>query len=116
MIPVTYNATTIALVMKALSNPFFIKMEQGAKEEAALFGMELIVKDAANNESQQLMDIVSLKNRRVDAIIVNPTSAEALIPGIDMARLENIPVITVDRKISEGKIIGHVDTVFCHFF
>ncbi len=99
---------TIGFSISNLGNPFFVSLVKGAKEEAALFGMELIVKDAANNESQQLMDIVSLQNQRVDAIIVNPTSAEAVIPGIDMARLENIPVITVDREISEGKIIGHV--------
>ena len=98
----------IGFSVSDLENPFFASMIKGAKKEAALYGMTLSISDAGNNDSQQLMDIVNFQNQQIDAIIVNPTNAETIIPGIDMARVKNIPVITVDRKISGGKILSHV--------
>ncbi len=98
----------VGLSISNLKNPFFISLVQGAKKAAQLYGMELIIEDAENKDSKQLVDIVNLHNQKVDVLIINPTNAEAVIPGIEMARMSNIPVITVDRKASGGDILCHV--------
>jgi len=98
----------VGFSVSTLDNPFFSLMVKGAKEAARLYGMELIIKNAENNNSTQLMDIVALNNLGVDAMIINPTHAETIVPGVDMATSNQIPVITVDRKISRGNILSHV--------
>jgi ribose transport system substrate-binding protein len=49
-------------------------------------------------------------NERIDALIVNPTNIETAGPGIELANNLNIPVITVDRKASEGQTICHIES------
>ena len=51
---------TIALVMKALSNPFFHAMQVGAEEEAGKLGVDLLVQ-GTNKETDitQQVNIVS---------------------------------------------------------
>lgn len=98
----------IGLSISDLTNPFFISVLKGAKEAAELYGIELIINSAENDDSKQLMDLAGFQNSKPDIIIVNPTNAESVIPGIEMAVTNGIPVITVDRKSAGGKILCHV--------
>jgi len=109
---VTYESfnKTVAISISNLSNPFFSTLLSGAQEAADLFGMKLIVVDAKNSDARQLTDIANFINQQVDVIIVNPTNTESIGPGIEMANRENIPVITVDRKSSSGKILCHIES------
>ena len=109
---VTYEAfnKNVALSISDLKNPFFSSLLHGAQEAAELFGIKLLIVDAENNDARQLTDIVNLIKQKVDIIIVNPTNTEAITPGIELANRENIPVITVDRKSSAGKILCHIES------
>ena len=98
----------VAILVSDLKNPFFVSMVNGAKNAAAIYGMELIVKDAQNSDSRQLVDVADLCREPVDIIIVNPTNDEAIVPGIDLANTHNIPVITLDRESADGEILCHV--------
>lgn len=98
----------IAFSISNTKNPFFFSMIRGAKEAADLYGMDLIIKDADNENSQQLMDITEFMRQKADLIVINPTNAESVIPAIEMAQMKKIPVITVDRKSAGGKILSHV--------
>ena len=83
---------------------------KGAQETADLYGSKLVFKDAQDSDSQQLTDIVHLLTKNIDVLIVNPTNTESVMPGIEMANKKNIPVITVDRKASGGKILCHIES------
>jgi len=109
---VTYESfnKTVALSISNLENPFFATLLKGSQDAAELFGMKLLVMDAKNKDAQQLTDIVNLINQRADVIIINPTNSESTTPGIEMANRENIPVVTVDRKSSSGKILCHIES------
>lgn len=73
---------TIALVMKTLTNPFFIEMEKGARKAENEFGINLIVKTGAKETSieQQIAIVEELINSKVDAIVIAPGSSTDLIP------------------------------------
>lgn len=100
----------IALSISDLKSSFFLTLLKGAQETADLYGVHLLVKDAQNSDSQQLTDIAELLTKKIDLLIVNPTNTESVMPGIEMANKKNIPVITVDRKTSGGKILCHIQS------
>jgi ABC-type sugar transport system substrate-binding protein len=101
---------TIVLSISNQDNPFFVSLHRSAQDAAQLHGAELVVADAENNNAQQLSDLLTLLNEDVDALIVNPTNTETVVPGIELANNLGIPVITVDRKAAGGKIICHIES------
>ena len=100
----------IALSVSNLKNSFFSTLLKGAQEAADLYGVQLLVKDAQNSDPQQLTDIAALLTKKIDLLIVNPTNTESIMPGIEIANKMDIPVITVDRKASGGKILCHIES------
>ncbi len=100
----------VAFSISTLQNPFFSIMIQGAKEAADLFGMELIVLDAMNQDTQQLTHMAEVLTQKIDLLIVNPTNTLSIAPGIEYANDENVPVITVDRKAAGGTILCHIES------
>lgn len=103
----TFNKK-VAVLISTTQNPFFSILLEGAKAASDLFGMELIVFDAKNEDARQLTDISKAISQKVDLIILNPTNSESIYPGIELANSKRKPVITVDRKISGGKILCHI--------
>jgi ribose transport system substrate-binding protein len=92
----------IALVMKTLTNPFFIEMEKGARKAEAELGIELIVKTATQETSfEQQVSIIDdlIQNRLVDAIVVAPADTYHLVPSLKKAKEAGIPVVNIDARI-----------------
>jgi len=109
---ITYDSfdKTVALSL-ADNTPFFKTILEGASEIASVFGMKIESSVAHNDEARQLVDIQSFIEQKVDIIIINPTNSETVLPAIEMASSENIPVITVDRKCSSSeKILCHIES------
>ncbi|MDO9224442.1 MAG: substrate-binding domain-containing protein [Pseudomonadota bacterium] len=92
----------IALVMKTLTNPFFVEMEKGARKAEAELGIELIVKTAAQETSfEQQVSIVNdlIQNQLVDALVLAPANAYHLIPTVKKAKDAGIPVVNIDARL-----------------
>lgn len=98
----------IALSLSELGNPFFAAMLKGAQAQADLHGVELSYADAANDDARQLIAIQNFVSRSAAAIIINPTNAQSVVPGIEIANRAGIPVITVDRKEDSGVVAAHI--------
>jgi ribose transport system substrate-binding protein len=93
----------IALVMKALSNPFFSAMEAGAKDEAQKLGIELLVQ-GTNKETdipQQINIVENFISRRVDAIVIAPASSTGLVPILFRAQERGIYIVNIDNPLDE---------------
>lgn len=93
----------IALVMKTLTNPFFIAMEKGARRAEKELGITLVVKTAAQETSttQQINIIEKLvREGQVKAIIISPADSVRLIPSLKMAQDKGIHVINIDNKLN----------------
>jgi len=74
----------IALVMKTLTNPFFVEMEKGARRAEKDLGVNLTVKTAAQETSieQQIQLVEDLVAAKVHAIVIAPGDSQRLIPAL----------------------------------
>ena len=83
------------------ANPFRIAETQSIRDEAEKVGVRrLIVTNANSQLNKQISDIQDLVARGVDALIVAPLNSEGLEPALRAARQRDVPVITVDRKLT----------------
>ena len=99
---------TIGLSLSTLNNPFFVTLKDGAQAAADAAGVELIVVDAQDDSAREATNIEDLIQRGVDALLVNPTDADAIVPSIERANAAGIPVFTIDRAASGGEIVSHI--------
>jgi ribose transport system substrate-binding protein len=97
----TETPVTVALVMKTLTNPFFVEMEKGAREAEAELGINLVVKTGAQETSieQQIAIIKGLIEDNVDAIIIAPADSTELIPVLKEAQDTGIAIINIDNQL-----------------
>lgn len=97
----------IALVMKTLTNPFFIEMEKGARRAEKELGIKLIVKTAAQETSfEQQVTIVDdlIHSGSVDAIVIAPADAYHLVPSVKNALASKIPVVNIDARLDRKQL------------
>lgn len=91
----------IALVMKTLTNPFFVEMERGARKAETELGIELLVKTAAQETSieQQVAIVEELVRQKVDAIVIAPGDSVKLIPALKRAQDAGLAVVNIDNRL-----------------
>lgn len=91
----------VALVMKTLTNPFFIEMEKGARRAEQTLGIELLVKTAAQETSieQQIQIVDDLIADKVDAIVIAPGDSQRLIPVLKKAVDSGIKIVNIDNAL-----------------
>ncbi|MBC9784962.1 sugar ABC transporter substrate-binding protein [Heliobacterium chlorum] len=106
----------IALVMKTLTNPFFVEMEKGARRAENELGVDLIVKVGAKETSieQQIAIVDELIRDKVDAIVIAPGSSTELIPVLKKAQEAKIPIVNIDNRLDPKlcKELGLIDVPF----
>ncbi len=93
----------MALILKTLNNPYFIKMEEAAKRTAEKYNIELMVQ-APEREIDVERQITITENfieMGVDVIAIAPSGSKEIIPAIKKANKAGIPVIIVDTRIDE---------------
>jgi ribose transport system substrate-binding protein len=91
----------VALVMKTLTNPFFVEMEKGARKAEKEMGINLIVKTGAQETSvdQQITIIEELIKEKIDAILIAPADSVQLIPVLKKAQDAGIVIINLDNQL-----------------
>ena len=91
----------IALVMKTLTNPFFVEMEKGARRAESDFGITLRVKTAAQETSieQQIQLVEDMIAAKVDAIVIAPGDSQRLIPTLRKAADAGIKIVNIDNRL-----------------
>lgn len=106
--PTEEQAVTLGLAVSTLQNPFFVSLRDGAQTAADRLGVELVVKDAADDIETQKTQIQELIDANVSAILINPVDGDGIVPAIEAANEANIPVLTIDRSATGGVIVSHV--------
>jgi len=106
--PAQATEKTLGLVLSTLNNPFFVTLRDGAQTAADAAGVKLIVVDAQDDSAKMTAGIEDLITKKVDAILVNPTDSDAVVPSIQKANEAGIPVLTVDRGANGGEVVAHV--------
>ncbi len=83
------------------ANPFRIAETQSIKDEAAKAGVKQLLTTNANSQlSKQISDIQDMINQGAQVLIVAPLNSDGLEPALSAARAKNIPVLTIDRKVT----------------
>lgn len=91
----------IALVMKTLTNPFFIDMEKGARRAEREFEVTLLVRTVAEETSveQQIGIVEDLADDGIDAIVIAPADSVRLIPPLKKAQDVGILIVNIDNRL-----------------
>jgi ribose transport system substrate-binding protein len=102
-------ARKVALVMKTLTNPFFIEMEKGARRAQKELGAELLVKTASQETSieQQVQIVEELIRMKVDAIVIAPGDSLRLVPVLKSAQEAGIQIVNIDNRLDAEAMQKH---------
>ena len=99
--PADGDAVVVGLVTKTDTNPFFVKMKEGAQAKADELGLELQSYAGAqdgDNEGQ-VEAIENLIAAGASGILITPSDSEAIVPSIEKARDAGILVIALDTQL-----------------
>lgn len=72
------------------------------------YDIDLIIKDAYDDNNRQIQDIKDLVASGIDILIVSPNEADPLTPVVEEVYEQGIPVIVIDRKINSEKFTAYV--------
>lgn len=98
----------IALVLKTLTNPFFVEMESGARRAEKEFGIDLQVKTGSQETAieQQIQIVDDLIESKVSAIVIAPGDSARLVPILKKAQNAGIVIINIDNHLDAGAMTG----------
>jgi fructose transport system substrate-binding protein len=90
----------VGLITKTDTNPFFVKMREGAQQAADQAGVELqsfAGKQDGDNESQ-VQAVESLISAGAAGFMITPSDSAAIVPTLDRARQAGLMVIALDTQ------------------
>ena len=91
----------VGLVTKTDTNPFFVKMKEGAEASAGELGMELqAFAGTQDGDNQgQVEAIENLIAAGASGILLTPSDSQAIVPSVQAARDAGILVIALDTQL-----------------
>lgn len=81
---------------------------QSIKDAAAEAGAELIVTNANNELPKQINDIQDMLNQGIEILVIAPVNSDGLDPALDAAREAGVPVVTIDRKVTNEPCVDYL--------
>ncbi|HAT33205.1 MAG TPA: sugar ABC transporter [Janthinobacterium sp.] len=88
----------VGLITKTDTNPFFVKMKEGAQHRAKLKGAKLLTAAgrADGDNAGQVTAIENMVAAGAKAILITPSDSKAIVPAIKKARAQGVLVIALD--------------------
>ncbi len=96
--PAASEQIIVGLITKTESNPFFVKMKEGAQAKADELGVKLMTGAGAkdgDNEGQ-VTALENMINAGAKGILITPSDTKAIVPAIEKARAKGVVVIALD--------------------
>ncbi|MFP5354819.1 MAG: sugar ABC transporter substrate-binding protein [Gemmatimonadota bacterium] len=96
--PLAGQQPVIGLITKTETNPFFVKMRDGARAAAQASGARLLT-GAGRNDGDNAGQVTAMENMiaaGAQVILITVSDAKAIIPAIRKARAKGILVIALD--------------------
>src|SRR5204863_842416 len=88
----------IGLITKTETNPFFVKMKEGAQQAAQAKGAKLL-SGAGKADGDNAGQVTAMENMiagGAKTILITPSDSKAIIPAIQMARAKGVLEIALD--------------------
>ncbi|MET9626871.1 sugar ABC transporter substrate-binding protein [Lentzea sp. NPDC006480] len=95
------GGTLVGLVTKTDTNPFFVKMKEGAQQAASSSGatvQSFAGKQDGDNQTQ-VDAIENLIASGAKGILITPSDSKAIVPSVDKARAAGLLVIALDTQL-----------------
>jgi fructose transport system substrate-binding protein len=92
------EAPVIGLITKTETNPFFVKMKEGAAEAAKAGGAKLLT-SAGKTDGDNAGQVTAIENMiaaGAKTILITPSESKAIVPAIKKARDKGVMVIALD--------------------
>src|ERR1700748_1724357 len=92
---------TIGLITKTDTNPFFVKMKEGAQKAAAKDGVKLMTAAGKydGDNASQVTAINNMVAAGAKGILLVPSNTTAIVPVVQKARNQGVKVITLDTPL-----------------
>lgn len=93
--------TIVGLITKTNTNPFFVKMREGAEAKAKELGVELrsFAGKVDGDNQTQVEAVESLIAAGAKGILITPSDSRAIVPTIEKARKAGLLVIALDTPL-----------------
>lgn len=103
----------IAFSVPGLNFPFFVHMMNLAEQHCnAIGGIEFIPLDGQQNgapsSTKQTADLEAATAQGINGLVISPNDAAALAPAVQAVIDAGIPVVTVDRTVTDVDTLAHV--------
>src|SRR3954447_23746759 len=95
------DAGKVGLITKTETNPFFVKMKEGASNSAKTLGASVqsfAGKKDGDNESQ-VAAVENLISAGAKGLMITPSDSKAIVPSLDKARQAGLLVIALDTEV-----------------
>jgi fructose transport system substrate-binding protein len=94
----TKSQVVVGLITKTETNPFFVKMKQGAQKEADAKGVKLLTAAGQfdGDNAGQVTAIENMVAAGAKGIMITPSDTKAIVPSIQKARSKGVLVIALD--------------------
>jgi len=92
------NEPVIGLITKTETNPFFVKMKEGAQAAAKAQGAKLLT-GAGKADGDNAGQVTAMENMiagGAKTILITPSDSKAIVPAIQKARGQGVLVIALD--------------------
>ncbi|MFF4486276.1 sugar ABC transporter substrate-binding protein [Streptomyces sp. NPDC001544] len=88
----------VGLITKTETNPFFVKMKEGAEKAAKQNGAQLVTAAGKfdGDNAGQVTAIENMVASGVKGILITPSDSKAIVPAIAKARAKGVLVIALD--------------------
>jgi len=96
--PAAGEEIIVGLITKTETNPFFVKMKEGAQAKADELGAKLMTAAGSfdGDNAAQVTAIENMVNAGAKGILITPSDTKAIVPAIQKARDAGVVVIALD--------------------
>ncbi|SFM19112.1 LacI family DNA-binding transcriptional regulator [Salibacterium qingdaonense] len=95
------STQTIGIILSDISNPFWSEVLKGVQSECTRSGYTLMVSSSEENAEVEEENVLTLKNKQVDGLIINTTGENTKL--FDNLIKEKYPFVFLDRFTDELK-------------
>ncbi|MFC9678221.1 sugar ABC transporter substrate-binding protein [Streptomyces sp. NPDC056948] len=88
----------VGLITKTDTNPFFVKMKEGAEKAAKAEGVQLMTAAGKfdGDNAGQVTAVENMVASGVKGILITPSDSKAIVPAIEKAKAKGVLVIALD--------------------